>query len=106
VSIFVVWFLLSIVIGAFANSRGRDWLRWFGIAALISPLIAGILLLTLPKKIATIEAEAIASGESKRCPKCAEIIRREAVKCRFCGSEIEAGPTLSSDEIAQRRYGG
>jgi phage shock protein PspC (stress-responsive transcriptional regulator) len=29
------------------------------------------------------------AGETRRCPWCAEAIRAEAVKCRFCGSVLE-----------------
>jgi phage shock protein PspC (stress-responsive transcriptional regulator) len=41
---------------------------------------------------------------NKICPYCAEEIRGEAVKCRYCGSLVEAGTALSRTWY-RRRYG-
>jgi phage shock protein C len=37
----------------------------------------------------------MADTSTKRCPYCAEDIRAEALKCRYCGSLVERGTPLS-----------
>lgn len=44
----LIWFVLAIVVGAAAGSRGRSGFGWFALAVLLSPLIAGLIVAILP----------------------------------------------------------
>jgi hypothetical protein len=45
-------------------------------------------------------SEAAVTPQNKACPYCAEPIRVEAVKCRFCGSDLAAGRPRKLQSIA------
>jgi hypothetical protein len=44
----VIWVTLAIIIGAAARARGRSGVGWFLLAVVLSPLIAGLLLIIFP----------------------------------------------------------
>jgi hypothetical protein len=71
-----------------------------------------VLALLVPKAETVVENRAIEAGESKKCPFCAELIKREAIKCRFCGSDLpedrgkapgSGGPAAGMDLTELRR---
>jgi hypothetical protein len=68
----------GVVAAMVANQKGRNWLFWGGISALFPFML--IVLLLLPP--------ALASGLTKKCSYCAEIIRHEATVCKHCHKEL------------------
>jgi hypothetical protein len=45
-----LYFLLAILIGIIASARGRAWWRWFLISLFVTPVIAGLLVLVIPRE--------------------------------------------------------
>ena len=89
--IFIFWLLFSFLVGAYAQHRGRSGGGWGLLALLLSPLIVFIILLAIGPSHEGIEADAIASGEMRKCPHCAELVKAEAKLCRYCHSLLTAG---------------
>lgn len=92
----VFWVLASIVVGVIAKSRGRVGFAWFVLALVITPLLAGILVLALKPDGSHLAAAVPAGGLAEtvtdkthgRCPDCRELVRLDARKCKHCGSAL------------------
>lgn len=123
--VFIVplWLLLSIVIGIFASSKNRSSLGWFLASILTSPIICFIILLSinsiprtsdkldkLETKLPIKKTEAVHGDCNERtCPFCAEIIKKSAILCRYCGQEIPKEKMNADinlfEGIVSRNYG-
>jgi len=80
------WLFFLIVTPWVATAKGRSGVGWF-LAALFFPLLALIVVALLPSVRPA--APAAAQFDDRRpCPECAEMILRQAKKCRFCGAAI------------------
>lgn len=64
--------------GILWQSKERDFVNGFIISLLLSPIVALIIgLIIKPAPV----------GKLKKCQYCAEVIKREAKVCKFCGRE-------------------
>ena len=84
---FIFWLVFSVVVAIGAAGRGRHGAGWFLLSMVISPLLAFLLLMMLPSRSKS--AGAPETQELRKCPECAELILREAKKCKHCGSDVE-----------------
>ena len=84
--VFIIWFILSILVGLYAGSRGRGSGNWFVVAMLLSPLLALIFVAVMPN------LKELASQPNPdthvKCPDCAELVLKEAKVCKHCGCRL------------------
>ena len=95
VLIVVTAIALGLTTGAIAQSKGYSFVGYFILGSLL-PIIGVLLAIGLHPNTTAIERQQLASGGSRRCPFCAEVIRAEAKVCRYCGREL---PAMSALEI-------
>ena len=85
-----VGLVLGLIPAAIASNKGHNFLGWWVFGALLFIVALPVALLIAPA-----EEHNKLLGSTRKCPYCAESVKRDAVVCRFCGRDF---PSLGSDE--------
>ena len=102
----IAGFLIAICIGgipaSIARSKGRDFVGWWIYGTLLFIVALPHSLLIRPDT-EQIEKEQLQSGDARKCPFCAEIVKAEARVCRFCGRDLVPSDGAAADDALTRR---
>jgi ABC-type molybdate transport system permease subunit len=86
--IFILWIILAFVLASTAKNKGRSYGSFLALGLVLSPIIGFIVLMAMGENREALERQSIANGVTKRCPFCANQIRKGAIVCQYCGRDL------------------
>lgn len=101
----IAWIICGVFAAIIASSKGRNFFGWlilgllFGIFALLA---AGFMpaVNKSEEKLSETTIKSL-SNDERKCPFCAEIIKKEAKLCKHCGKEVEPVSDNNKNNILQ-----
>jgi hypothetical protein len=92
-SLITVNTLSAVFVARSAVTKNRNWFAFFWLSVIATSLVTSLIVAALPT------SEEHLPGRRK-CPNCAEFVRREAKLCRHCQSELDELPPLKRSAVA------
>ena len=93
VSLLTINTLSAVFVARSAVTKGKSWFTFFWLSLIATSLVTGLVIATLPTPPQFLP-------DHRKCPHCAEFIKREASKCRYCHSTVDPLDPLKTSAAA------
>lgn len=101
----IAWLLLSLGVGWLAHLRERNGWYWGIASVVLSPLLAGVVLM-MAKPPVSLETHYTITHDMElthaKCPHCAEYVLPELTRCPYCKGPLEPNPQLIEERRAEK----
>jgi hypothetical protein len=99
------WLLCAILVALGARARGYSAMLWLFFAILLTPPLAALMLLTFGDRPEWRVRRSASDGRDglRLCPSCGEVVRAEALRCRFCLVNLKPAADSRASSILHER---
>lgn len=99
VLLLIAWIVGTIIAATIASNRNVSIGLVILLSILFSPVIGVLVACLMTPEARSAAVNAAATVREKKCPQCAEMVKKEAVICRFC--RYDFGADIASEEAAR-----
>jgi len=95
--------VIAVIPAAIASSKGRSFAAWYVYGVLLW-IVALVHSLVIKSDSDALDRRQLERGDARKCPFCAEVVKREAVICRHCQRDLPPLGAAVPPQPSQRTF--